>query len=63
MKKQNISAPSTLSTIKRKLRKGEVTQLAIATNYSVSHVTNVLAGRKNNASIVKAAHNLTRRRK
>ena len=63
MKKQNISAPSPLSAIRCKLRKGEVSKIANSTGYSACHVTNVLAGRRTNDSIVKAAHSLTRRRK
>lgn len=52
-----------LNEINRKLKKGEKIVLAEKTGFSASHVTNVLAGRRTNSSIVKAANTLTRRRK
>jgi uncharacterized protein YidB (DUF937 family) len=49
--------------ITRKLRTGEITKLAEKTGYSASHVSNVLAGRRNNSDILNAAAKLTSRRK
>ena len=51
------------TAVKNKLRDGEITVIANKTGYSTSHVGNVLAGRRNNASIMKAAAALTARRK
>ena len=52
-----------VAVIANKLKAGEVTKLANATGYSASHVSNVLAGRRSNSKIVKAAEKLTKRRK
>ena len=49
--------------ISRKLKTGEVSQIANATGFSASHVTNVLKGRRNNEEILKFANKLTSRRK
>ncbi len=52
-----------LSTIVRKLRAGEISTIAERAGYSVSHVSNVLANRRNNATIVAVAKKMTARRK
>ncbi len=43
-------------------RLGDVTRIAEATNYSPSHVSNTLAGRRYNTDILNAAYDITRRR-
>lgn len=52
-----------LEFIKARLRKGDTQKIATKTNYSVSHVTNVLASRRNNEQIMKEAYKITVRRK
>ena len=54
---------TTLTEVNRKMKDGDVTRVANITNYSVSHVSNVLAGRRTNNKIVEAARKLTKRRK
>jgi hypothetical protein len=51
------------TAVRNKLRKGETNTIADKTGYSVSHVSNVLAGRRNNSDIMKVATTLTSRRK
>jgi hypothetical protein len=46
-----------------KLKIGEIEAISQKTGYSRAHVSNLLAGRRNNASIMKAATTLTARRK
>ena len=60
-RKQNVS----LSDIRRKLKHGEMSNIANATNYSVGHVWHVLNGSRNNPNgeIVKEAMSITRRRR
>lgn len=60
MRKINLQS---LSEINRKMKKGEVSVIASQTGFSVSHVTNVLAGRRNNEDILRVAHKMTCRRK
>ncbi len=52
-----------LSFIQDRLRKGDTNKIADRTGYSVSHVINTLAGRRNNDQIVKEAYKATYRRK
>lgn len=52
-----------LNVVKRKLKSGEIAELAVRTGFSRSHVSNVLAGRRSNKQIVNAAEKLTKRRK
>jgi len=61
-KNKTIATPS-LSNVASKLKAGEISKLASSTGYSISHVSNVLAGRRNNADIAKAATKMTSRRK
>lgn len=60
MRKVNLQPTS---EINRKMKKGEKTVIAEQTGFSVSHVTNVLAGRRNNEAILRLAHKMTYRRK
>lgn len=43
-------------------REGDITKLVKTTNYSMPHVSNVLAGRRNNDYILNAATKLVARR-
>lgn len=65
MKKQNIMSSVSLTDIRRKLRKGEMANIANVTGYSYSHVWHVINGDRGNrdGSIIKEAHRITRRRK
>lgn len=58
-----MSNSTNVATIANKLKAGEVTKIANQTGYSASHVSNVLAGRRSNKEIVKAAQKMTSRRK
>ena len=59
--KNNMS----LSDIRRKLRKGEMTNIASVTGYSYAHVYGVIHGTRGNTdgSILKEASRITRRRR
>ncbi len=48
---------------KSRKREGDVTSVAKSTKYSLPHVSNVLAGRRNNESILNKAYSLVSRRK
>lgn len=63
MSKNKTTATPSLKNVASKLKAGEVTKLANATGYSASHVSNVLAGRRTNATIANAATKMTSRRK
>jgi len=52
-----------LSFINDRIRKGDTTKIADRSGYSVSHVSNVLASRRTNDSILKEAYKVTYRRK
>ena len=60
MRKLNLQSTEEIS---RKMKKGEVSVIAEKTGFSVSHVHNVLAGRRKNEVILKTAHKMTCRRK
>ena len=51
-----------MTVIASRQRRGDVTKVAEATGYSVSHVSRVIRGHRNNASILSAAYRMTRRR-
>lgn len=51
-----------VSIVNRKLRMGDVSRIAENTNYSLSHVSNVLNGRDVNVRIVNDAYNMVRDR-
>lgn len=57
------TSSSELSSISRKLRVGEISIIAERAGYSPSHVSNVLANRRNNDKIVAMAKKMTSRRK
>ncbi len=59
---QKLSYTQKISKINRKLRSGDVTLVANATDYSTSHVSDVLAGKYNNQRIVNRAYDMTRNR-
>ena len=48
---------------KERQKQGDVARVAIATGYSLSHVCNVIAGRRVNENITKQANKLVGRRK
>ena len=48
---------------KERQKQGDIAQVAITTGYSLSHVHNVIAGRRVNESITKQANKLVSRRK
>jgi hypothetical protein len=50
-----------LKAVSRK-RRNDVTKISQATGYSHSHVSNTLAGRRFNSTIVNTAYDITRRR-
>lgn len=52
-----------LSEVNNKLGAGEKAKIASNLGFSKSHVTNVLAGRRCNSEIEKAARKMTARRK
>lgn len=56
--------PYTEKIVKVASRKriGDVKNIAEVTNYSASHVSNTLAGRRFNPQILNTAYNFTRRR-
>lgn len=51
-----------VSRINRKLRTGDVTTIAEATDYSTTHVSDVLSGKYFNDRIVNKAYDMTRNR-
>lgn len=61
--KKVVKNTNPVSAVKNKLKTGEIVKIAEKTGYSESHVSNVLAGRRNNASIISAATKMTARRK
>ena len=64
MAKSNTPTSSLeLSSISRKLRVVEISIIAERAGYSPSHVSNVLANRRNNDKIVAMAKKMTARRK
>lgn len=60
-KPTQITTP--VSVIKSKMRTGEIQKVADTTGYSAQHVSNVLAGRRTNAEILREANRITYRRK
>lgn len=46
----------------QKRRRGDITKVAIATGYSISHTSNVLGGRRNNRYITSTAYRRSRHR-
>jgi hypothetical protein len=71
MNASNSSRPSTYlkltyiqkaAKVNRKLRTGDITRVAEATGYSITHVSDVVSGKKFNDSLMNAAYNITRGR-
>lgn len=54
---------TTTKYVVSKVKSTDVARIATATNYSRSHVTNVLAGRRNNQEIITAAKKIAKGRK
>lgn len=54
-----------ITVFSKRKRKGDITNIvkSFKGNYSQPHVSNVLAGRRNNDAIVKKAYTLVSRRK
>lgn len=51
-----------MTVIASRQRRGDVTKVAEATGYSVSHCSRVIRGERNNSTILSAAYRMTRRR-
>ena len=51
-----------MTVIASRQRRGDVTRVAEATGYSVSHVSRVMRGERNNEGILSSAYRRTRRR-
>lgn len=71
MKRPNLNRPSTYAKltyiqkatkVNRKLRTGDITRLAEATGYSVTHVSDVVSGKNFNDMIMNKAYDMTRGR-
>ena len=61
MRKLNRTAK--LAFYNARQRKGDTTRLAEATGYSVSHVSNIINGRRSvNQDVANAMYNMSRRR-
>lgn len=60
---KSTSTFNPLAEIKRKFRRGEITQLADKLGFSPSYVSRVLNGTRKNADVVKAAKAKVGRRK
>jgi len=71
MKRPNLNRPSTYTKltyiqkatkVNRKLRTGDITRVAEATGYSVTHVSDVVSGKNFNDMIMNKAYDMTRGR-
>lgn len=62
MKYQKLTPDTKRSIVNARRRKGDTNRIAEELDYSVSHVTNVLAGRHENSKILNRAYDLTRNR-
>jgi hypothetical protein len=59
---QKLTYIQKVSRINRKLRTGDITKVASRTNYSTTHVSDVLSGKQINDRIVNEAYDMTRGR-
>ena len=59
---QKLTYIQKVSRINRKLRTGDITKVASRTNYSTTHVSDVLSGKQFNDRIVNEAYDMTRGR-
>lgn len=57
-----LSYTQKIARINRKLRVGDITNVATATGYSTTHVSDTLSGKYVNESIVNRAYDFTRGR-
>jgi hypothetical protein len=59
---QKLSYTQKISRINRKLRVGDITNVAASTGYSTTHVSDVISGKYLNERIVNEAYDVTRGR-
>jgi len=59
---QKLTYTQKISRINRKLRVGDITNVASTTGYSTTHVSDVISGKYNNDRIVNEAYDVTRGR-
>jgi len=59
---QKLTYIQKAAKVNRKLRTGDITRLAEATGYSITHVSDVVGGKKFNDSLMNAAYDMTRGR-
>jgi hypothetical protein len=57
-----LSEVTKVAKFQQKRRRGDITTVANEVNYSISHTSNVLNGRRNNSTITSAAYRLANRR-
>lgn len=57
-----LSYTQKISRINRKLRVGDITNVALSTGYSTTHVSDVISGKYTNERIVNEAYDVTRGR-
>ncbi len=64
MKNQKLNWPAKLAHYNARKRKSDASKLYwnMESNYSYSHISNVLAGRRKNEEIVNEAYKMARRR-
>ena len=60
---KKLSYAQKLAIINRRQRNGDVTEVAKRTDYSTTHVSDVLSGKEFNLRILNAAYDLLRGRK
>ena len=60
---KSLSTKHKLAIISSRLRRGDITAVAVKTGYDQSHVSRVLSGQRNNVRIVDAAYSRVNRRK
>jgi hypothetical protein len=58
----NLTEITKVAKFQQKRRRGDLTKLATESGYSVSHVSNVMNGRRFNSSITSAAYRMANRR-
>ena len=59
---QKLSYTQKITRINRKLRIGDITNVAASTGYSTTHVSDVISGKYTNERIVNEAYDVTRGR-
>lgn len=62
MQKRKMPLSAKLVSYNLRKRKGDATKLYWNSEYSFSHICNVLAGRRNNETIVNEAYKISKRR-